>query len=174
MKKAFLQKFYLLLRIGSDPADTDEVRLSKYVIVVGFTAAAIMNFCFTGPLYLYFDEVPAGLNYMIHPVLSMINVAWFAYHHDHRRLDRVMAALTVLSNTLSVIFLGDFINSGAAALWGLCYPTIGMIIFYDLAGASGGRCRCWAISPCAPSMAICCAPRSTFPTWSSRRSCSPT
>ena len=132
MKRAFRRLFDRLIRIGSSDTDTDEVRLSKYVIVVGFTAAAIMNFCVTGPLYLWFGEWPAGLNYMIHPVLSTINIAWFARHKDHHRLDAVMAGLTVGSNTLTVIFLGDFINSGAAALWGVCYPLIGMLIFYDL------------------------------------------
>jgi len=132
MKRAFYRILHRLLRIGSSDLDTDEIRLSKYVIVAGFTAAALMNFFFTGPIYVFFGEVPAGLNYMIHPVLTLVNIAWFARHHDHRKLDAVMATLTVLSNTLTVVFLGDFINSGAAALWGVCYPMIGMLIFYGV------------------------------------------
>ena len=149
MKQAFYRVLYRLIRIGANDEDTDEVRLSKYVIVVGFTAAAIMNFFITGPLYLYFGEVPAGLNYMIHPVLSVINIAWFAHHRDNRKLDMVMAGLTLLSNTLTVIFLGDLINSGAAALWGVCYPMIGMLIFYGMR-----RAMIWSV-PVLCNITLC-------------------
>jgi adenylate cyclase len=126
----FIKLLAWIARIGSHPDDSDQVRLSKAVLTTGFVSAITVCILFVGPLYLVFGEIAAGLNYIGYGVVVMASLAWFARHKNHHIFAYSMAVLTPASNLISVLALGNFVNSGAAVLWGICYPLIGMLMFY--------------------------------------------
>jgi adenylate cyclase len=144
----FIRLLRWTARIGSHPDDTDQVRLSKYVLATGFLSAITVCILFVGPMYLVFGEIIAGLNYIGYGLLVLLSLIWFARHKNHNIFAYSMAVLTPLSNFITVLALGNFLNSGAAVLWGICYPLIGMLLFY------GPRRTVWWTLPVIANIAL--------------------
>jgi adenylate cyclase len=132
MVNRFKGMAWRIAQIGADSADDPQTRLSKYVLMVGFSSAIVVCLFFVGPLYLLFGEPLAAANYIGYSLITLIVMSWFARHHDHDRFGKVMGVLTLLSNLITVLALGNFINSGGAVLWGVAFPLVGTIIFYGV------------------------------------------
>src|SRR3954452_135215 len=113
-------------RIGADPADTDEVRLRKTLLVL-ISVLILPIALLWGAIYLAFG-VWAGLIAWLYLVISLVAVVVFSRTRDTDRLLRVELVDILLAPTVSMAFVGGFVASGAVGLWGILAP-LGALVF---------------------------------------------
>ncbi|MFL6029563.1 MAG: adenylate/guanylate cyclase domain-containing protein [Gaiellaceae bacterium] len=112
--------------IGADPRDNDEQRLRKSLLVV----IAILNLPIAfiwGTLYLALGA-PAGLIAYLYLLISAAATAIFWRTGDVRTFLRTELLAILCAPTLSMIFVGGFIESGGVGLWGILAP-LGALVF---------------------------------------------
>jgi len=126
--KHLIRKVILFIgRIGTDPGDTDELRLQKALMVAGavmFTLAGAL----WGILYFALRQWLPGLIPMSYAVISLLSVSHFALTRHYRFFRFSQLFLILLLPFLLMIALGGFINSSAVILWSLLSP-LGALLF---------------------------------------------
>ncbi|MBI3732997.1 MAG: adenylate/guanylate cyclase domain-containing protein [Chloroflexi bacterium] len=128
MFQSLLNRIVLTLsHIGRDPADSDEVRLPKTLLVICSpmvtTAAALW-----GLLYVALGEWLAGSIPLSYTILSLISIVVFARTHRYHFFRFSQLLLILLLPFLLMITLGGFINSSAVIIWSLLSP-LGALVF---------------------------------------------
>jgi adenylate cyclase len=118
---------HIIAQIGSDPNDSDEVRLQKTLSVLGtfmFIAAGIL----WGFIYFSFGEYIAGLIPMGYSVASSLSVIVFHLTRRYRPFLFTQLLLILFLPFLLMLALGGFIRSSAVILWSLLAP-LGALLF---------------------------------------------
>jgi adenylate cyclase len=118
--------------IGADPGDSDEVRLRKALLVLTCLAIVPISIVW-GVIYLALG-VWAGLVAWLYTLISLVAIGVFSRTRDVDWLLHVELVDILLAPTLSMVFVGGFVASGAVGLWGILAP-LGALIF---AGARAG------------------------------------
>lgn len=117
----------ILYNIGSEPGDSDEVRLQKALLVSGVSmivvAAAIW-----GLIYFYYDEWLAGAIPFGYSIFASISIGLFALTRQYYLFRFSQFVLILLLPWLLMLALGGFINSSAVVLWALLCP-LGALLF---------------------------------------------
>jgi adenylate cyclase len=117
----------LVARIGSDPHDSDEVRLQKTLLTLGsfmFIAAGAL----WSILYFSFGEYIAGSIPLGYVIISSFNLIVFHWTHGYRLFLFTQLLLILFLPFLLMIALGGFIKSSAVILWSLLSP-LGAMLF---------------------------------------------
>jgi len=117
----------LAARLGADPADSDDLRLQKRLLVGG-SFMFILAGAVWGVAYLLLGETLAGSIPISYLVISSLSVALFAVTHRYRFFRFSQLLLILLLPFLLQVTLGGFINSSAVILWSLLCP-FGALIF---------------------------------------------
>ena len=117
----------LAARVGADPADEDNLRLQKALLVGGsfmFTAAGGI----WGIAYIGLGEAPAGLIPLSYAAVSLLSIILFAVTRRYRFFRFSQLLLILLLPFLLQVALGGFVNSSAVVLWSLISP-FGALLF---------------------------------------------
>jgi adenylate cyclase len=121
-------------RIGADPADDDELRLRKALLVL--VCLLILPISATwGAIYLALGAW-AGLLAWLYLAISVAAIAIFSRTRDVEWLLQVELLDILIAPTISMAFVGGFVVSGAVGIWGLLAP-LGALVFRG--AASGVR-----------------------------------
>jgi guanylate cyclase len=113
-------------RIGADPADDDEARLRKALLVL--VCVLILPIAFLwGVIYLALGA-QAGLIAWLYFLVSAGAIVVFSRTRDVEWLLRVELVDILLAPTISMAFVGGFLASGAVGLWGILAP-LGALVF---------------------------------------------
>jgi guanylate cyclase len=113
-------------RIGADPADDDETRIRKALLVL--ISVLILPIALVwGAIYLAFG-VAAGLIAWLYLVISIVAIVTFSRTRDAAWFLRVELLDILLAPTISMAFVGGFVTSGAVGLWGILAP-LGALVF---------------------------------------------
>jgi hypothetical protein len=116
-------------RVGADPADDEDTRSGKALLVL--ISALILPIAFLwGVLYLAFGS-PVGIVPLVYFAVLLAALAAFARTRDYSTLLRVNLVDILLAPTLSMIPLGGFLASGGVGLWGILAP-MGALVFSDV------------------------------------------
>jgi adenylate cyclase len=127
MQRLLRQILPLIARIGSDPADSDEIRLQKTLLVLGsmmFIAAGAL----WGLIYFSFGEYIAGSIPLGYAIISILSVIVFHLTHRYQTFLFTQLLLILFLPFLLMIALGGFIRSSAVILWSLLSP-LGALLF---------------------------------------------
>jgi adenylate cyclase len=116
-------------RIGADPADDEDLRSSKALLVL-ISLAILPISVVWGVLYLAFGS-PVGWVPLLYFAILVVALAVFARTGDFPMLLRVNQLDILLAPTLSMIPLGGFLGAGGVGLWGVLAP-LGALVFSDL------------------------------------------
>jgi len=115
-----------IARIGADPADDDEQRLRKTLLV--FIALLILPISVTWwLLYLYFGSWTGWLAF-VYFVISIGSILLFARNRDETLFLRVQLLSILLLPTISMIWLGGVLPAGGVGLWAILAP-LGALVF---------------------------------------------
>jgi guanylate cyclase len=118
--------------IGADPADDDDVRLRKALLVLVCLLILPISAVW-GAIYLALGAW-AGLVAWLYLLISIGAIAVFSRRRDVEWLLRVELWNILLAPTVSMAFVGGFVASGAVGLWGILAP-LGALVFH---GARSG------------------------------------
>ncbi len=121
-----------LQQIGADPADDDETRQRKSLLVLVSVLILPISLVW-GSLYLGLGS-PGGLIAYLYFVVSLAALLIFARTRDLPFLLRTQQLAILLAPTVSMIFVGGFTGTGAVGLWGLMAP-MGALVFGDVRSA---------------------------------------
>ncbi|HET8785199.1 MAG TPA: adenylate/guanylate cyclase domain-containing protein [Candidatus Limnocylindrales bacterium] len=113
-------------RIGADPGDSDDARLRKTLLVLVCVLILPISLLW-GAIYLAFG-VAAGLIAWLYLAISVVALAVFSRTRDTDWLLRVEMVDILLAPTISMVFVGGFVASGAVGLWGILAP-LGALVF---------------------------------------------
>ncbi|HEY1013694.1 MAG TPA: adenylate/guanylate cyclase domain-containing protein [Herpetosiphonaceae bacterium] len=117
---------------GALPADSAEVRLRKLILSAGSFATSFALAGLIGPLYLAFGETAAGLVYVGYGLFVLAMILLFGYVHKRDRLCALLLGMTALpAQLLAALLLGGFFNSHGVMLWGLFFPVMGSLVFFN-------------------------------------------
>ncbi len=122
-----------LALIGADPADDDDTRDSKALLVL-ISILILPIALLWGVLYLSFGSA-VGVVPIVYFLVLLGAIAVFSRTHDLAQLLRVNLVDILLAPTLSMIPLGGFLDSGAVGLWGILAP-LGALVFSDVRAAA--------------------------------------
>src|SRR5262245_13053004 len=116
-----------IARIGADPADDDEIRLQKSLLVL-----CAFPFMFAGAgwglMYIAFGELEPGLIPLSYSVISLFSIIQFALTKKFG-IFRFSQLLLILILPVALMFsLGGFLRGSAVILWGLISP-LGAMLF---------------------------------------------
>ncbi|NJD29376.1 MAG: adenylate/guanylate cyclase domain-containing protein [Chloroflexi bacterium] len=115
-----------LAEVGADPADDEEARLQKALLVL----IAILILPISGMwavLYLAFGGW-TGWVAVIYGVVSIASIVLFARNRDFEMLLNIQLVDIALAPTLSMIPVGGFLPTGGVGLWGILAP-LGALVF---------------------------------------------
>jgi adenylate cyclase len=121
--------FARITRIGSDPADDDDLRLRKSLAVLVVLMILPVSLIW-GSIYLALGS-SVGYVPFIYFVIAVGALLVFARTHDFGLFLNIQLADILLAPTLSAIPLGGFVASSGVGLWGVFAP-IGAVVFADL------------------------------------------
>lgn len=117
----------VIARIGSDPDDSDDVRLHK-ALLVGGSLMFILAGVLWGLIYLAFGEALAGAIPLSYSGVSLLSVALFAASGRYELFRSSQFVLILLLPFLLQLALGGFVSSSAVILWALLCP-LGALLF---------------------------------------------
>lgn len=118
--------------VGADPADDEDVRLQKALLVL--IAVLILPVSFVWAiLYVTFGS-PWGYVAVVYATISVGSILVFARNHDFELLLRIQLLDILLAPTLSMIPIGGIVSAGGVGIWGIMAP-LGALIFR---GATAG------------------------------------
>jgi guanylate cyclase len=113
-------------RIGADPADDDEQRLRKSLLVL--IALLILPISLTWwLLYLGFGAWTGWLAFAYFWI-SLASIAWFARSRDVETFLQMQLLSILLLPTVSMIWLGGALPAGGVGLWAILAP-LGALVF---------------------------------------------
>jgi guanylate cyclase len=113
-------------RIGADPADSDETRLRKALLVLICLLILPISLLW-GAIYLALGAW-AGLLAWLYMVISIVALVVYSRTRNADTLLRVELLNILLAPTVSMAFGGGFTGSGAVGLWGILAP-LGALVF---------------------------------------------
>lgn len=116
-----------IARIGADPADTDDIRLQKSLLVASTLMISSLAVVWGG-LYFYFREPLAASIPLGYAAASYLGVVFFAAARRYVLFRASQLFLTLLLPFLLMLALGGFSNSSAVILWALTSP-LGALLF---------------------------------------------
>jgi adenylate cyclase len=128
MKELLLSIIKKIPRIGSDPTDSDEIRLKKSLLasasVLVILAAAVWGttFCLLG-------ELSSGIISLFYSMVTLGSLVYFSHSHKYRVFLFSQLVMGLLLPFCHMILLGGVIDSSAVFLWSLISP-LGALIFY--------------------------------------------
>ena len=118
-----------LARIGADPADDEDLRQKKSLLVL--IAVLILPVSVVwGCLYLGFGSW-AGITAFIYFAVSLGSLVIFARTGKFRLLLVTQCLDILLSPTAGQMFVGGFLPSGGVALWAILAP-LGALVFLEV------------------------------------------
>ena len=116
-----------ITRIGADPADNDDLRLRKSLLVLSsfpFAFAASV----WGPLYIYFNEPLAGSIPLFYAFVSLLSIIHFSLTRKFKFFQFSQLFLILLLPFFLMMTLGGFIGGSIVILWALICP-LGALLF---------------------------------------------
>jgi guanylate cyclase len=113
-------------KIGADPADDNETRLRKALLVRIAVLILPISFLWAG-LYLAFGAW-SGSMALLYAAISIVSIALFARTGNYRLFLRIQLWDILLAPTLSMIALGGFLPGGSPGIWGILAP-LGALVF---------------------------------------------
>ncbi len=111
----------MIVWIGVDPDDNDDIRLQKEILV-GTTLIIIVAGILWGAMYLLLNEPTAALIPFAYSFISVINVVVYKAFRHYRAFRFMQLILILLLPFFLMIALGGFVNSSAVILWSLLAP----------------------------------------------------
>lgn len=128
-----LTLFDRVARIGADPADDDDLRLRKALLV--FVVLLILPISLVwGGVYLYFGSF-VGYVPLVYFFVSVAALVFFVRSRNYEAFLRIELANILISPTISAIPLGGFMGSSAVGIWGIFAP-LGALVFADVRWAA--------------------------------------
>jgi adenylate cyclase len=121
-------------RIGADPADTDEQRLRKALLVL-ITILILPISVVWWLLYLSFGSW-TGWFAFLYFVVSLASIVFFARTRNTELFLQVQLTSILFLPTISMIWLGGVLPAGGVGLWAILAP-LGALVFRGV--ASGVR-----------------------------------
>jgi len=121
-------------RIGADPADDEETRARKGLLVL-ISLLILPVAVVWGSLYLAFGS-PVGFVPFVYAGILVVAVALFARTGKFGMLLRVNQVDILFAPTLSMIPLGGFLGAGGVGIWGVLAP-LGALVFSEVRVAVG-------------------------------------
>ena len=114
-------------RVGADPSDDEETRLSKSLLVA---MAAMLNVAGLawGAIYLALDEPLAATIPFAYACFSLLSVVTFALTRKYHLFRLSQLLLILILPFLLMLALGGFVNGSAVILWSLLCP-FGALLF---------------------------------------------
>jgi adenylate cyclase len=125
-RRLFERALVRLADVGADPADDEETRLRKALLVL----IAILILPISGiwaALYLAFGAW-TGWVAVLYALISIVSIGVFARAKDFGALLNIQLLAITLAPTLSMIPIGGFLPTGGVGLWGLMGP-LGALVF---------------------------------------------
>jgi len=122
-----------LAQIGADPADDEDTRAGKALLVLISVLILPISLLWAG-LYLAFGS-PVGWVPLVYFAVLLASIVVFSRTHDFARLLLVGQIAILLAPTLSMAPLGGFLASGGVGLWGILAP-LGALVFSDVRSAT--------------------------------------
>jgi guanylate cyclase len=122
----------LLVRIGADPADDEELRQKK-MLLVSLALLVLPVSLVWGSLYLVFGS-PVGIVPYVYFAISAGSLVVFARTRDFHLLLVVQLLDILLTTTVGQMLVGGFLPSGAVGLWGILAP-LGALVFLPVRDA---------------------------------------
>ena len=114
-------------RVGSDPRDTEDVRLQK-ALLLGGSIMFIVTGALWGVMYMALGETLAASIPTGYALISLCSVIVFAWTRRYRFFRFSQLLLILLLPFLLMLALGGFIESSAVILWSLISP-MGALLF---------------------------------------------
>ena len=114
-------------RLGSDPADTDELRLRKMVGVSSVALGGMPLICGYGLLFLALGEPRAGVVMVAAALLMALGLVRFRRSRDFAFYNVYWLAITHAAVLLGSLSLGGFLRDGMFTLWGIVVPVIATV-----------------------------------------------
>ena len=117
----------IVARIGSDPADDDDIRLQKSLLVICALLFMVAGWAW-GVMYYFFQEPLAGSIPFSYGIFSLLSILYFARTRRYAFFCFSQLLLILLLPFLLMVTLGGFINGSAVILWALICP-LGALLF---------------------------------------------
>ena len=117
----------LVLRIGADPNDSEDLRLRKRLQVASMVLV-LPGAIIWGVVYWLVGARTAGSLPLAYSALTVLDLAIFSVTRRHRVFSFIQQLMTLLTPWLLMLALGGFINSSAVVLWALLSP-MGALVF---------------------------------------------
>jgi guanylate cyclase len=121
------QTLPIVARIGSDPADDDDIRLQKSLLVICALPFMVAGWAW-GLMYFFFRELLAGSIPFSYGIISLLSLLYFARTRQYTFFRFSQLLLILLLPFLLMVTLGGFINGSAVVLWALICP-LGALLF---------------------------------------------
>ena len=115
-----------LAKVGADPADDDETRSRKALLVQIAVLILPVSFLWAG-LYLSFGAW-SGSVAILYAAISIVSIAVFARTRNFPGFLRIQLWDILLAPTLSMMALGGFLPGGSPGIWGILAP-LGALVF---------------------------------------------
>jgi adenylate cyclase len=115
-----------LAKVGADPADDNETRLRKALLVRIAVLILPISFLWAG-LYLSFGAW-SGSVALLYAAISIVSIALFARTGNYHLFLNIQLWDILLAPTLSMIALGGFLPGGSPGIWGILAP-LGALVF---------------------------------------------
>ena len=119
--------------IGSDPDDSDDLRLKKSLMVSISILISLAGFLW-GATYFAFGEVTAAVIPITYSVVSCVSIFIFAATRRFQFYRFSQLLLILLLPFFLMVSLGGFVNSSVVILWSLLSP-LGALVFSSLRSA---------------------------------------
>jgi adenylate cyclase len=122
-----------ITRIGANPGDDEELRLSKGLLVL--IAVMILPIAAVwGALYLAFGQLVGIIPY-VYLAVSVVALAIYARTRNFALFLNIQLLDILLTTTIGQVPIGGFLTSGGVGLWGILAP-LGALVFLDVRRAA--------------------------------------
>lgn len=116
----------LVVNVGTDPNDSDNVRLQKSSLVLG-SVMFIFAGALWGILYFIFGEWVAGTIPLSYAIVSFLSIIVFHLTRRYRFFVFSQLLLILFLPFLLMIALGGFVKSSGVILWSLICPLSALL-----------------------------------------------
>jgi guanylate cyclase len=120
-------------RVGADPADDDDLRARKSLLVQ-ISVLILPVAAIWGGLYLAFGSPVGWVPYLYFAIL-LGAIVLFSRSRDFSQLLRIGQVDILFAPTLSMIPLGGFLAAGGVGIWGILAP-LAALVFSDVRAAA--------------------------------------
>lgn len=127
MKQRLTEFLSRIAGIGADPADDDDARLQKSLLVLCSIPFMLAGFVW-GIMYAWLGEPLAGAIPFSYAVFSLFSLIYFGATHSYRYFRFSQLLLILLLPFLLMLSLGGYIYGSAVILWALISP-LGALLF---------------------------------------------